>query len=72
MISKSSAPSPLPIVSASRPTNFSTTGMCTAGAAPAPGRLRSRPSSQYSSIEVSVVCEHNMMTVRCDQWRASS
>jgi hypothetical protein len=46
--------------------------MCTAGATPAPCRLRSRPSSQYSSIEVSVVCEHNMMTVRSDRWRASS
>ena len=36
------------------------------------GRLRSRSSSQYSSIEVSVVCEHSIMTVRSDQWRASS
>ena len=35
-------------------------------------RLRSRPSCQYSSIEVSVVCEHSMMTVRSDQWRGSS
>ena len=32
----------------------------------------SRSSSQYSSIEVSVVCEHSIMTVRSDQWRASS
>ena len=63
---------PLPEVVGDRPTNFSTIGMCTAGAAPAPCRLRSRSSSQYSSIEVSVVCEHSMRTVRSDQWRASS
>jgi hypothetical protein len=61
--SNSSAPARLPTFSASRPTNFSTTGMCTAGAAPAPCRLRSRPSSQYSSMEVSVVCEQSMMVV---------
>ena len=35
-------------------------------------RLRSRPSCQYSSIEVSVVCEQSMMTVRSAQWRGSS
>ena len=35
-------------------------------------RLRSRPSCQYSSIEVSVVCEQSMMTVRSAQLRGSS
>ena len=35
------------------------------------GRLRSSPSSQYSSIDVSVVCEHSAMKLRSDQWRGS-
>ncbi len=36
------------------------------------GRLRSRPSCQYSSIEVSVVCKQSAMKLRSDQWRGSS
>lgn len=40
----SNAPSPLSSFLATRSTNASTTGMCTEGGVPGPGRRRSRPS----------------------------
>ena len=58
--SKSSAPSPLSSFFATRSTKSSITGMCTGGGVEL-CRLCSRPSCQYSSIEVSVVCMHSMI-----------
>ena len=60
MTSNGSAPSWPSIFAAIRSTNSSTIGMCTEGGVPV-CRLRSRPSCQYSSIDVSVVCEQSMI-----------
>ena len=71
MTSNGSAPSWPFIFAAIRSTNCSTIGMCTEGAVPV-CRLRSTSSCQYSSIDVSVVCEQSMTTVRSAQSRGSS
>ena len=64
--SNSTAPSALSSLFAKRSMKSSTTGLCTEGGVP-DGRLLNRPSCQYNSSEVSVVCMQSAINVRSDQ-----